>query len=1001
MILRILLLLFLFSLNLNAQQFSFNSWSVSEGLAQSQVYALFQDSRGIIWMGTRGGGLSAFDGVRFKNYTSADGLKDNFILSILETPDKQLWIGSNTGLSKFDGRKFQTVAFTKIGNPAVECMVFSKKMGLLIGTSRGLYVKNGVNFIPILNDAAELKSGITDLHEDDFGNIWIACPAGLSRYNGKSYKSWNVNSGLLGNNIRNITTDNENRTWIGFYGESIGILKGDSIIKFPINLSPGDGIIHTLLRDREGKIWIGTQNDGLGCWNPTDESFRFYSERDGLANNHVRSIIEDNCGNIWVGTSGGGVSKFSGQDFIHYNQKSGLSGRNVYAIAEDTSGFIWFSTSAGGISILDGNIIKDISNIEGLPKVKVKKLFIDRLGRLWIGTEGQGLFIKDGEAISRFGLFNGLRGDWIRDIIQDDAGNIWVAKAGGGITCMIESRKGQFNFKHFDSKNGLPDDRINQLLLLDSRIWFATSNAGIGFIESDSVINFNLSDGLSSLKIRSLSSGRSNDLWIGTADKGLHHAEFNGSKWKFKSINTQNGLSSDNIYLLQMDPKGQLWVGSEKGLDRLTFSLDGLVQEIRHFSSNEGFVGVETSQNACLSDSRGRLWFGTINGLTCCNPLSTRKNVHPPLLRFTNLNISYQPINLTPYAYLLDGWNNPLKQIILPYNKNQISFEFQGINHSNPEQVKYQWKLEGLEDNWSPADFRNNITYSSLAPGNYTFLVKACNEDGVWSKPLQLSLKINSPIWREWWFIFTGIVFFILIFWLYFRSRIKRIKRKSFEAQQKLKTESDLLKLEQKALQLQMNPHFIFNALNSVQSLIGSEDEKTARFQLSRFSRLMRQILESSREELIPLQLEMNILENYLNLENFIHGNQFKFEFHIEGNYQPEEVLIPAMMVHPFVENAVLHGLSGKKDGSIDIRFIIDEFQIIATITDNGVGRERAKLNNKQRDPSHKSTALLVVEERLKLFNISGKPEITDLFNQNNSPSGTRVKIVLPVKHVF
>jgi sensor histidine kinase YesM len=198
-----------------------------------------------------------------------------------------------------------------------------------------------------------------------------------------------------------------------------------------------------------------------------------------------------------------------------------------------------------------------------------------------------------------------------------------------------------------------------------------------------------------------------------------------------------------------------------------------------------------------------------------------------------------------------------------------------------------------------------------------------------------------------------------------------------------------------------MNPHFIFNALNSVQSLIGSEDEKTARFQLSRFSRLMRQILESSREELIPLQLEINILENYLNLENFIHGNHFKFEFIIDGNYQPEEVLIPAMMVHPFVENAVIHGLSSRKNGSIEIRFIIDELHLTAIITDNGVGREKAKINNLQRDPSHKSTALLVVEERLKLFNISGKPEITDLYDQNIAPAGTQVKIVLPVKHVF
>lgn len=951
-------------------------------------------------MGTRGGGLNAFDGIRFQTFTVKDGLKDNNILSLAETPDGIIYIGSNSGLTKYSGKKFEVIPLVKSGNLAVEALYFSSKNGLIIGTNKGLFRYQNQKCEPWLSNFAELSSEITTIHEDQKGRLWFAVPGGVVRYASNKIELFSKKNGLPGTNIRAISSDLENRIWVGFYGEGIALISGDSILPLDIYPQNSDKIIHSLFRDKEGKIWIGTQSDGLGSWNPLDQSFSFYTERDGLANNHVRSVIADHSGNVWIGTSGGGVCRFSGQDFIHYNQKSGLTGRNVYAVAEDSSGAIWFSTSAGGIGLLQGNRVIDYSRREGFPEAKVKKLFVDVTDDLWIGTEGDGLYhVSDGN-IERFGLDNGLRGNWIRDIVQDPAGNIWIAKAGGGITCMVENARDSYTFEHFDASKGLPDDRINQLLFHAGRLWYASASKGIGYIESGMVYALpQLLQG-NAQKVRSLAPGHGEDIWIGTVESGIFNIKSSGNTWMAKAYTMKDGLSSDNIYLLQKDSKGQLWVGSEKGLDRIRFQNQNNF-EIRHFSANEGFVGVETSQNASINDSKGRLWFGTINGLTCCNPSGGKKNNSAPILRLTDVSIAYQPIETSKYAAALDAWNFPLKPLELPYNKNQLSFEFIGINLNNPDQVRYQWILEGVEGQWSPASYRNNVTYSSLPPGEYTFKVKACNEDGIWSESLNWKIVILSPFWLQPWFIMGVIVILIFLIWLYTRTRIRRIKRKSSEAQQKLKVESDLLRLEQKALQLQMNPHFIFNALNSIQSLIGSADERNARQQLARFSKLMRLILESSREEWISLQQEIYILENYLNLENFIHGNKFSFSIQIIGDYQPEEVLIPGMMVQPFVENAIVHGVSSIQNGIINIGFDIQEDHLTAVVSDNGLGREKAMEIRQKLSPQHKSTALKVVEERLALFEALGKLTINDLRNQQGDACGTEVRITLPVKHVF
>ena len=995
---KILLLLLLFPLGIRAQQFHFRNYSLSEGLAQSQVYAICQAKNGTIWMGTRGGGLSAFDGIRFQNYTTRDGLSDNYILSLAEDSLGKLWIGTNNGICTFNGRIFQKETLPDSGTIVVESILLNRSNEILIGTQKGIYSYKSNKWTKFRADIPSIQENISCLYNDHSNRLWIGNNSGITCIDKKTVFHLGLKEGLPSEAIRCIIEDACGTIWVGTYGSGIAwITKNGIRIINSTNVLP-DPIVQSLFRDAQNRIWIGTQEAGAGFWNPSDSLFRFINERDGLSNNHIRCIIDDYWGNIWLGTSGGGVSKYFGQQFTHFDQRSGLAGRNVYAIAEDTSGAIWFSTSAGGLGRVEGNSIKDLSRAEGFPTVKIKKLMTDLQNRLWIGTEGEGLYMYSGQDFKHFGNENGLKGNWIRDIIQDLAGNIWIAKAGGGIAKLTEENT-QFKFKQFSLEEGLIEDRINALLQDKSgRIWFATTSTGCGFIQNDSIINFSTKDGLSSQKLRSLALAPNGTIWIGTADRGLCAISMNGNKPVCQVISSKQGLTSDNIYLLNFDSDGKLWAGSEKGLDRLTFSKEGKLEEIKHFGYSEGFIGIETSQNATLRDKQGKLWFGTINGLTRFNPALTDINKIAPILQLRDIRLFFKPLTETPFASFWETLSQDTSQILkLPFNQNHLSFDFFGVNHRNPEQVKYQWKLVGLDESWTPPGFQHNITYSNLPPGDYTFLYRAANEDGIWSDAKAIHFQIAIPIWKRWWFIGVCAGLVVILVWLYFRWRLRRIKRKAKEAQEKLKLETDVLKLEQKALQLQMNPHFIFNALNSIQALIGTQDEKTARYYLSKFSRLMRQILESSREQIIPLDLEISILENYLSIEQFSHGVKFTWEITYDESLSPSNTGILPMLIHPFVENAVIHGLVPKgAAGHIHIQFSKVDEQLIVRVSDNGIGREKARERRSQQDQHHKSTALLVVQERLELLEGKTHVQIIDLTNSDGTSSGTEIKVILP-----
>jgi LytS/YehU family sensor histidine kinase len=322
--------------------------------------------------------------------------------------------------------------------------------------------------------------------------------------------------------------------------------------------------------------------------------------------------------------------------------------------------------------------------------------------------------------------------------------------------------------------------------------------------------------------------------------------------------------------------------------------------------------------------------------------------------------------------------------------------------------VKYRWKLVGIDEDWSPVTSEHSIVYSNISPGKYTFLVKACNEDGVWNKrPVRISIEIAAPFWLQWWFILLEIVLGLAMLFGLFKWQTNRIRAKSEEAQRQLQMAKEMIELEQKALRLQMNPHFIFNALNSIQSQIGTGNEQEARYYLAKFSRLMRQILDNSRNSLITLEEEVQTLENYLLIEQFCNGNRFSYTITVDESLERDFIKLPPMLLQPFVENAIKHGFrfseteNPGKRGQIEIRFAEKGNLLECSVTDNGIGcKQSAELNKSSKETYHRSTALLVTQERLDL--LDGIPgvqslEMIDLEDETGNALGTKVIIRLPV----
>lgn len=826
----------------------FEQITTKDGLSQSTVNDILQDSVGFLWFATDDG-LNRYDGYEFRVFQSRIGssssLISNQINRIIQDSNQNIWIATNGGgLSKYDRAKDQ---FT--------------------------------NYLHDPEDEHTLSSNfITSIYEDRSGAIVVGTLQGLNFLIPETgivtrYKTREDNlNGLKDGLITTLFEDDNNFLWIGTEKEGLYRLdrEEDTFTNFKSSnadsKSISDNWIVTLYNDRNGDLWVGTQSGGLNKFDPDTESFTRYpasNRRGGISHNWVLSMFEDNKGTFWVGTLDGlnilDREKGVFTKFDDLNYSINLSNNSITSLFEDRSGVLWVGTREGALNkfVYSTEIFTvyqaNPSRINSLNDDIVWSILEDGES-LWVGTQGGGLnHINRTTGVSRYYTHNpndpgSISDNYVNKVYKDSKGNIWIGTI-NGLDRLVDEEKGVFEHYKSDGSDNSLSSNIITTIFEDSKgiLWVGTLNDGLNAYDPETgrfTIFKSDSDDPNSIshnKIWSMNEDRSGNFWVGTHGYGLNRYDRVRGRFTTYSHNPEdeNSLSNNFINFIHEDSKGFLWIGTLNGLNKFdprteTFTrittedkfpnnvMYGIVEDYRgHLwvSTNKGIVDFDPDSRLGESDDysikvydqndglpsdeyrfgayykgeNGDLYFGGINGLVVFAPDSVTSNQVTPDVVFTDFQIDNKEVPI--------GSDSPLntsitvtKEIVLDYDERDISFEFAALHFAAPTQNRYKYKLENYDEEWKDSGARRETQYTNLSPNRYIFKVIAANKDGIWNpeeNAVAISVVIKPPFWMTIWaYGIYGISFFggLIGFINYRVSNERRKKEKVQEENKKLES---------------------------------------------------------------------------------------------------------------------------------------------------------------------------------------------------------------------
>ena len=967
---------------LAAQPRQVQTLSIAEGLAQSQVYALIADRQGHIWAGTQGGGLSSFDGRQFITYTEFDGLAGNYIHALWEDPAGDIWIGTNKGVSLFDGRRF---SLQLAWDGVVAIAGNNTSVYILTEGALFCYQSDCWEEVPLPEEleyrAIALQGERLVLGTDQ--GVW-ARESGdwhqLDQPDRRPPEIWNLSGA---------------RSAVWAASPDRGIYRvGEAELS---HLSVPGRVLTGTYHSSAGDFWVTTQSEGVYVKPASGTEWIHLSERDGLGSNQVWAITEDAWGNIWLGTSGGGISSVRQAPFRAFDQQLGLPGRQVYAVSGSEATGVVFSVGSGALMRMGGDRPLRLQLDSLLDNVKIKALDVDEKGRIWIGTEGDGLLVRTPAGWHRINDC----GSHILHVAIEDTTSVWVAAAYRGVSNLsLEEDSLGFHWStaFFQDEDQLPGGRVESMHLdQEGRLLLGFRNRGLACWRPDSLYwHLRQGDGLSAEGVRAMREDSTGYLWLATAG-GLGCLFLYDSLPQPESWSRRDGLQSSNIYSVEVDQEQAVWIGSERGVEKLELNAERRIRQISTYRSTEGFTGIETCTDAAYCDEAGNLWFGTMNGLMLHEnvPFNPGK-VPPPLLQLADIRVDFQSVLAVPDQRILGNWGRVEDTLRLPYNRNHLGFTLTAIDQARPDAIRYQWRLLGWEALWNPPSEQRLITYANLPPGDYRLQARAVGAGERISGPIELVVVISPPFWQTRTFRTLAVIGLSLLLLSIIALWARRWKRRQQAVEERLRLNNKLLELEQKALQLQMNPHFIANALQGIQHQVKEGALQRADQYLYKFGALMRSVLYHSRTNRITLSDEIENLRHYLDLEQFRLNDSFRYSIHYDEELETDLIHIPPMLLQPFLENAIHHGLKGlDKEGVIQLHFTDEGERIRVLIEDNGRGLQAS---GEDRSPDHQSTALKVIRERLETLSEGKNAAFTiEEIKKDEDILGVTVTVYIPV----
>ncbi len=817
----------LFTQTLHAQSVIFETFNSRQGLSQNSVTAILEDSEGYMWFGTRGG-LNKFDGYTFTVYehnpADSTSISNNNIRAICEDKEGTIWIATQSGLNAYNPRtgKFKNY-FHKpsergsISDDDLLAAHVDREGTLWIGSRFGLskFDHTTQSFTLYQHEPHDVKNtwainSIQTIYEDAFGNLWVGTHKGLSLFNRQQqkftrYLQLNEDSSV---NCRVVAlhADKEGFLWIGTMGH--GLRKMNIATKEFItykqgganNQSINNNSILCIKEDAAGDLWIGTQYGGLNRYNRNRNTFEYYINNPydptTLSNNSVMSLYEDRAKRVWIGTHSGGVSKLDKTSIKftlfknELNNPNSLRDNQVSALYEDAKGNLWIGNRKGidKYHLPSGKFTHYMykSQLPGeLSRNTAIRIVEDRYGKLWIALYGGGL-LKFDPATERFTWFlndpankNSLAHNEVLALLQGSDGYLWIGTRNGLDKLDLDTE----TITHYNTSTS---EKGNTLRIMDMHedslgvLWLATYSHGLMSFNKKGIFTRYIDRTPQSLlneKVQVLYKGSSDRLWFSSDHGGLYY--LNPHSRTFHKITKPASLAKIVINGIIEDNKGNLWLSTlRNGICKYSIKENTL----RFYDERDGVQNIEFTY-AAHQNKNGEIYFGGVNGFNKFNPSCIHDNPYPAKVKITGFKVFDKPRSLKN------------KTITLPYSDNFFSFDFLGLSFTQPEKNEYAYRLDGFDKKWNYTGTRKFASYTNLDPGEYTFRVKAANNDKVWGKDeAQIKLIITPPFWKTWWFESGLVISVLLAGYLIYKFRVRSIQAQNAKLESQVMQRTEQLK---------------------------------------------------------------------------------------------------------------------------------------------------------------------------------------------------------------
>lgn len=999
----------------------FTNFTPQHGLPDEKVVDILQDTFGLMWFATPDGLLS-YDGYRFKTHThhpdDTNSLSGNLITSLANGSSGDLWVGTSKGLHLYHRHngKFEKIFDNSMRPEGLKTSDYICKV--VMSSTKILWVETA--------DGKLCKYNLTNrrwdyyrhtkpdqlyyyyhaIFEEDTNTLWIG-----GRSTGP-YK-FDVQSGRLSG----FQTHQDNPAFkrpdvACFFIDSRGVFYVAGIDGLFIlcrdsgrfsKIFPNSTF--SVTEDDGGNLWLGT-GSGLVRYRPEVNRFTVFSHTPdnpfSLVNNHIYKVFLDRRGCLWLATREG-LSVLSPKQNRFFNIRHISNNTNtpssdkITALYTDKKGQVWVGHYANGFDILNmesftfGNYHHNPAVTNCLAGDRVSAFYEDRRGIMWIGLwTGRGFnrFDPSRKQFTKYTLApSSLKFDWYSAFVEDDLGRFYLGFWGSQGVTLFDRETETFGRNLYFDRNDRLTSRLTNTLYRDrnGQIWIGTTDNGFSMYNpfSDKVKSYPAGnqggDGVSpTVTVNCFMQDNAGRMWIG--GDGLF--VFLPATGEFTSVSTKYNIPTGEVRGIIQDANGRIWAATAK---RGLFCIEPRTMSFMHFTSEAG-TGTYGFNKAGVSLPNGWILLGSNNGLCLFNPQSITPEAGKPLAFFPRMGFMGVDQSFSPQA---------LKKVIVPTGVEYFSVSFASDDYHHPAAVSYTYLLEGLDETWRIAPKDNPVAvFNRPPPGVYTLRLKA-GYDGQspWGTETILSLVVEPRYYQTWWFRIT-VLLLVLGFsvWVVF-SRVKNARLRH-----------QTVDLEQRLLRLQMNPHFIFNSLFAIQNFIYENNPDEAGRYLSSFALLVRNILENSRAEFIPLEKEVKTLQIYLDLQSLRFSHKFSYNIYFDEDLEYCGLKVPPMLAQPFIENAIEHGIRNVEDGRIQIRFVKNRQYMIIDISDNGPGI-LSQCADGQEARNHQSLATIITMERIKLINEKFRTrvsmEITDLNESNTATRGTRVRFSIPLNIAY